>query len=76
MTGGFVYRGAAMPELRGWYVYGDYCSKKVWAVDTADNSDPVQLTTSGTGITAFAEDATGELYMLGSSGSPYKLVRK
>ena len=57
-------------------MYGDYCSKKVWAVNTADNSDPVQLTTSGTGITAFAEDAAGELYMLGSSGSPYKLVRK
>ncbi len=76
VTGGFVYRGASMAELRGWYVYGDYCSKQVWALNTADNSDPVELTTSGTSITAFAEDADGELYMLGSSGSPFKLVRK
>ena len=27
ITGGFVYRGAAMPELFGWYVYGDYCTR-------------------------------------------------
>lgn len=75
VTGGFVYRGAALPELRGWFVYGDYCSKKIWAVNTRGPGDPVELTTSGAGITAFAEDASGELYMLGFSGAPFKLVR-
>lgn len=28
ITGGFVYRGSAMPDLDGWYVYGDFCSKR------------------------------------------------
>jgi hypothetical protein len=50
--------------------------EKVWALNTADTSDPVLLTTSGTGITAFAQDIDGELYMLGIDGSPFKLVRK
>ena len=76
ITGGYVYHGASMPELDGWYVYGDYCSKKVWALNTADASDPVLLTTSGTGITAFGKDASGEIYILGSKGAPHKLVRK
>lgn len=76
ITGGYVYRGEALPELRGWFVYGDFCSKKIWAVNTRGPGEPVQLTTSGAGITAFGEDASGELYMLGFAGSPYKLVRK
>ena len=76
ITGGFVYRGKAMPELGGWFVYGDFCSKKVWAVNTADASPPVLLTTSGAGITAFAKDTDGELYMLGFEGAPFKLVRR
>jgi glucose/arabinose dehydrogenase len=74
ITGGFVYRGQALPELRGWFVYGDFCSKKVWAVNTRGPGEPVQLTTSGAGITAFGEDASGELYLLGFTGQQYKLV--
>ena len=76
ITGGFVYRGKAMPELDGWYVYGDFCSKKVWAVNTGDASAPVLLTTGGAGITAFGEGTDGELYMLGFDGPPFLLVRK
>ncbi len=76
ITGGYVYHGASMPELDGWYIYGDFCSKKVWALNTADASDPVLLTTSGTGITAFGKDVGGEIYILGSDGAPFKLVRK
>jgi hypothetical protein len=50
---GPVYRGTAMPELQGWLVYGDFCSGRVWALDTASNSDPVILTNSGRSITSF-----------------------
>ena len=75
ITGGYVYRGTAMPELRGWYVYGDFCSKKVWAVNTRGPGDPVALTTAGgSGTTAFAEEPSGELYMLDFSSAPMKLV--
>jgi glucose/arabinose dehydrogenase len=76
ITGGYVYHGKAMPELDGWYVYGDFCSKKIWALNTADSSDPVLLTTGETGITAFGKDATGEIYILGIDGAPLKLARK
>ena len=76
ITGGYVYRGKAMPELDGWFAYGDFCSKKVWAVNTADASPPVLLTTSGRAITTFAKDPDGELYMLGFDGAPFRLVRK
>ncbi len=76
ITGGYVYHGTSMPELDGWYVYGDFCSKKVWALNTADASDPVLLTTSVTGITAFGKDVDGEIYILGIDGAPLKLVRK
>lgn len=65
VTGGFVYRGASMPELRGWYVYGDYCSGRAWALDTRDDaSAPVLLLENGARITSFAEDAAGELYLI------------
>jgi hypothetical protein len=57
-------------------VYGDFCSKKVWALNTADESDPVLLTTSANGITAFGKDVDGEIYILGFEGAPLKLVRK
>ncbi|HSL95242.1 MAG TPA: PQQ-dependent sugar dehydrogenase, partial [Thermoleophilia bacterium] len=33
ITGGYVYRGAALPQLHGWYVFGDYVSGRVWAFD-------------------------------------------
>ena len=43
ITGGFVYRGAALPELDGWYLYGDLCSGRLWALNTADDSEPILL---------------------------------
>lgn len=76
ITGGYVYRGRAMPELQGWYVYGDYCSGKVWAVDTAStDSPPVQLADTGLSISSFAQDADGELYLVTFSRQVAKLVR-
>jgi glucose/arabinose dehydrogenase len=65
VTGGYVYRGEAMPELRGWYVYGDYCSGDVWAVDASrDAGDPIRLIEDAGQISSFAEGPDGELYLL------------
>ena len=67
VTGGYVYRGSAVPALRGWYVYGDYCSGEVWAIAASASrpASPVTLLGAGSGrmIGGFGQDASGELYL-------------
>lgn len=76
VTGGYVYRGAAMPELDGWYIYGDYCSGRVWGFDTAAaTAEPVVLLDSGKPISSFAEDIAGELYLVSFDEAIYRLER-
>lgn len=77
ITGGFVYRGSAMPELAGWYVYGDYCSGRVWAINAADDrSAAIPLADTGASITSFGQDAAGELYLVTFDDNILRLVRK
>jgi glucose/arabinose dehydrogenase len=73
ITGGYVYRGTAIPDLVGTYLVGDYCSGLVWAVnpETGEASAPVE---SGVSISSFAEDAEGELYLVDLNGAIYKIV--
>lgn len=75
VTGGYVYRGAAMPELTGWYVYADYCSGRIWAANTADSSDPVLLADTDLSIPSFAELPSGELLALTFNEAVYRLSR-
>ncbi len=75
VTGGYVYRGPSMPELDGWYVYGDYCSGKVWAVNTVDDSAPILLADSGLPIASFGELPDGELLALTFENAIYRLQR-
>jgi glucose/arabinose dehydrogenase len=75
VTGGYVYRGTAMPAIRGHYFYSDYCGGWVRtfrmqngaAVDRKDWG--ITLST----VTSFGQDAQGELYMT-SGDAIYKLV--
>lgn len=77
VTGGYVYRGAALPELRGWYVYGDFCSGTVWGLDTSDaGAAPVRLMESGKSLSSFAEDAAGELYLVTFNNEVVRVVRR
>ena len=75
VTGGYVYRGSAMPELYGWYAYADYCSGRVWAVDATPGATtaPVQLLDSPHNIPSFAERADGELMVLTFGNAIYLL---
>jgi glucose/arabinose dehydrogenase len=76
VTGGFVYRGAAIPELTGFYVFSDWCLRDLWALDP--DQDWHRLTLghyASERLTAFGEDPQGELYAVsGSSGRLLKLV--
>ena len=64
VTGGYVYRGMEIPALAGAYVFGDYCSGAVWALEPAgDGWERIDLLNVGFGLTSFGEDAEGELYL-------------
>ncbi len=76
IIGGFVYRGSEMPELNGWYVYGDFCSGKIWAFDTASDTSPaILLVHSGASISSFAELPDGEILVLTFDNAIYGLAR-
>ncbi|HYD01605.1 MAG TPA: PQQ-dependent sugar dehydrogenase [Phycisphaerales bacterium] len=82
ITGGFVYRGNAIPSLRGNYLFADYVSQRAWASSAAQpwvaprelTQQLARLRTGGLqglgGVVSFGEDADGELYIctLGSLG--------
>ncbi len=75
VTGGYVYRGPSMLELAGWYVYGDFCSGNIWAVNTADGNPPVLLAQTGLSISSFGELPSGELLALTFSNAIFRLER-
>jgi glucose/arabinose dehydrogenase len=75
VTGGFVYRGDAMPELDGWYVYGDFCSGNLWAVNTTDTSDPVLISRTGLPIAAFGLLPDGEIVAVTFANGIFRLTR-
>jgi hypothetical protein len=76
VTGGYVYRGDRISSLRGYYIYGDYCSGNIWALGYHDGAvtQNVLLAESGLSITAFGEDLAGNLFILSREGGVYTLV--
>lgn len=76
VTGGYVYRGS-MPEWNGIYLYGDYCSGKVWGVILSDGQwQSRALFEAGVTITSFGQDESGEIYLISDTGNVYILARK
>jgi len=85
VIGGFVYRGCALPDLRGTYFYSDYCSAFVRtfsgvmggeAQSPADRTADVHPAGGPTidSVTSFGEDARGELYVVDQDGEVFKIV--
>jgi glucose/arabinose dehydrogenase len=71
VTGGFVYRGEALPDLRGSYVFSDYCDGTLRTLQMADGevTGVGDLGVSGGEVISFMEGGDGELYVLGSNGT-------
>jgi glucose/arabinose dehydrogenase len=78
ITGGYVYRGSAIPAVQGHYFYSDFCQRWVRSfryaggVVTEETSWPT-LVTGGT-VVSFGEDAAGELYILEAEGRVSRIV--
>jgi glucose/arabinose dehydrogenase len=76
VTGGYVYRGSSMPEWNGIYIYGDYCSGRIWGLLQSNGAWQNQfLFSMDVTITSFGEDEAGELYLASDNGNVYKLVK-
>jgi glucose/arabinose dehydrogenase len=84
ITGGYVYRGCAIPDLDGTYFFADYCSAQIWSFRYQE-SKVVEFTErtaeldpdgglSISDIVSFGEDAFGELYICDLDGEVYRIV--
>jgi glucose/arabinose dehydrogenase len=78
ITGGFVYRGAAIPALQGHYFYADFCrgwvrSFRLQDGQTVERQQWAALAPGGT-IPSFGQDAAGELYILTAEGQVFRIV--
>jgi glucose/arabinose dehydrogenase len=77
ITGGYVYRGAAIAGLQGRYVFGDFMTGRLWHI--AGDQVPTRTMTAGAGtatglaIASFAEDAAGELYIVDYGGTLHRV---
>jgi glucose/arabinose dehydrogenase len=79
VIGGHIYRGAALPEWNGVYLYGDFCTGSVWAaVKVSEQSWRSQLVFNlNTWISSFGLDEAGELYLTDyENGDIYRLSRR
>ena len=75
ISGGVRYRGTAIPELVGWYVYGDYCSGQVRALKITGNAVTDEVTLGNVAsISAVTEAPDGELLVLSVAGSIFAVT--
>jgi glucose/arabinose dehydrogenase len=76
VTGGYVYRGQAIPELVGLYLFADYCNGRIWALRRdGDAAEVAVLLESRRRVSSFGEDAAGELYVCDHEGTILRLER-
>lgn len=76
VTGGYVYRGSAIPGLVGQYLFADFVSGTIWNIpnDTAPTMTMAEDYDSGLNISSFAEDHDGELYVVNMRGDLHRIT--
>jgi glucose/arabinose dehydrogenase len=75
VTGGYVYRGSAIPELAGHYFYGDYCGGWIRSLSPAGETFDWISASGDRAITSFGRDAAGEVYVVVAGGAIFRLER-
>jgi glucose/arabinose dehydrogenase len=76
VTGGYVYRGNNVPQLKGKYIYGDYVTASVWSLQY-DGINPATnnlITTAPGSITSFGVDEQQELYLVSFNNKIYRFT--
>jgi glucose/arabinose dehydrogenase len=70
IIGGVVYRGDAIPALRGAYLFSDNCSGTLWAIDAGLDAvqTPTTLLETGRSISSIGIDDAGEVYLTDLAG--------
>ena len=77
VTGGYVYRGTAIEDLYGAYVFGDYCTSRLWALQISRGEvefHELGAEVFGGSLASFGEDAQGEIYALSLKGTVARIV--
>ena len=83
VTGGYVYRGLEIPSIYGKYIFGDYCTGKIWSFNLDDyqinnfvdhTSELLDsINKKKFYLSSFGETINGEILLVDYSGSIYKL---
>jgi glucose/arabinose dehydrogenase len=77
ITGGFAYRGRALAHLAGWYVFGDFCTGRIWRLLVRDGrlaGGRELVLDTDLNITSFGERKHGELVVVDRGGTIYRLA--
>ena len=75
VTGGFVYRADPRSTFYGKYIFGDYESRRIFALSQQDRTlkEIRQIGTAPQRIVSFGQDAEGEIYVVGYEGILYRI---
>ena len=79
ITGGYVYRGKSLPTLKGQYIYADFISGRMWALEVSNErpKNNTLLMESKIQVSSFGVDESNEIYMAGyGDGKIYKFISK
>jgi glucose/arabinose dehydrogenase len=77
ITGGYVYRGRAIPQLTGAYIFGDYCAAEIHGLLARDgqvvDERSLGVSVATRSLSSFGQDLDGEVYVLSTDGTVYKI---
>lgn len=72
IIGGYVYRGSKVSNIKGKYIFGDYCTGKIWSLDPKNPTNAELLIDSSLKITSFGESSDGEIYIISMKNKIHK----
>ena len=74
ITGGYVYRGRDLPQLRGRYVFGDFCRGTIWSMPASGGRFTRLDVPAVQQLSSFGVDTRGELYVVSLTGTVFQFV--